>query len=214
METSINCGHVIALIGLPSSGKSTLINSLAKKRVLQTGLARTTLEPTLIGETNVLQTKNFIKIKLVSDDGIEYQILDLPGIADAEDVDKKTGNTFDDIAEAYITKCNLILWCSSADTAFLTKHEKTEFDKYKNFLHKISKETCTFYNIAIVLTKSDIKNTCDAVQLDSDNEENLNIEEIINSDEETGLKDSIIRVEKIFDGTNIPILYFNAHGNA
>lgn len=204
--------HIIALVGLPSSGKSTLVNSLAKKRILQTGLARTTLKPTLIGETNVLNAENFIKIKLVSDDDIEYQILDLPGIADAEDIAKVGSTSFDEIAQAWITKCDLILWCSSADSAFLTKHEKTEFDKYKNLLDKLGKETCTVYDIAIVLTKSDIKNTSDVIQIDSDNDDSDDVDEIINSEEETGLKDSIARVENMFRDTKIPILHYNAHG--
>ena len=43
----------IALAGLPSSGKSTIINSLVSKRLLQSGLARTTTQPTYIGTNNV-----------------------------------------------------------------------------------------------------------------------------------------------------------------
>ena len=43
----------ICLIGLPSSGKSTLVNALVGKRILQSGLSRTTTQVTFIGYSNI-----------------------------------------------------------------------------------------------------------------------------------------------------------------
>ena len=65
----------ICLVGLPSSGKSSIINSLCFKRLCQTGISRTTTTAT-----------TFEGLK--SDDDIEFNICDLPGIADIDDVDK------------------------------------------------------------------------------------------------------------------------------
>ena len=65
----------IALVGLPSSGKSSIINSLVGKRVVQSGVSRTTITAKLFDDN------------LVSDDNIKYKIYDLPGIADIDDID-------------------------------------------------------------------------------------------------------------------------------
>lgn len=51
----------ICLVGLPSAGKSSIINSLVGKRVLNTGITRTTIEQTLYKD-------------LVSDDHMVYNI--------------------------------------------------------------------------------------------------------------------------------------------
>ena len=41
---------IISFVGLPSSGKSSIINSLVLKRLLQSGVCRTTTEFKLIEE--------------------------------------------------------------------------------------------------------------------------------------------------------------------
>ena len=69
----------IAFIGLPSAGKSSIINSLIGKRLAKTGIAKTTEEPTLYNDN------------IFSDDGISLELLDLPGVADIEDVDEDFG---------------------------------------------------------------------------------------------------------------------------
>ncbi len=49
---------LVGVFGLPSAGKSTFINSLSGKRYLDSGEARTTLEPHLVGYTNRLNFSN------------------------------------------------------------------------------------------------------------------------------------------------------------
>jgi len=56
-----NTKITIGLVGLPSAGKSSIINSLVGKRIAQSGVSRTTLEPKLYEN-------------LVSDDNIKFNI--------------------------------------------------------------------------------------------------------------------------------------------
>lgn len=42
--------YIVAFIGLPSGGKSSIINSLLNKRVLQSGVCRTTTSEKILDE--------------------------------------------------------------------------------------------------------------------------------------------------------------------
>ena len=44
---------LMAVVGLPSAGKSSMVNSIVAKRILQTGVCRTTKEVHLIGKENL-----------------------------------------------------------------------------------------------------------------------------------------------------------------
>ena len=76
----------LGFAGLPSAGKSTMVNALAGKRVLESGICRTTTEACLVGATNRIgAAQKWVRTKLESDDGVEFCALDLPGICDSED---------------------------------------------------------------------------------------------------------------------------------
>ena len=75
----------LGFAGLPSAGKSTIVNALAAKRVLESGVCRTTTEPCLVGATNAVGAQKWVRARLESDDGVEFCALDLPGTCDAED---------------------------------------------------------------------------------------------------------------------------------
>ncbi len=86
----------VGFAGLPSAGKSTMINALAGKRVLESGICRTTTEVCVVGATNTVGAQKWAPTKLESDDGVEFCALDLPGICDAEDQRTKTATYLHD----------------------------------------------------------------------------------------------------------------------
>jgi len=126
----------IALVGLPSSGKSSIINSLVGKRLAQSGVCRTT-------------TGVKIYPGLVSDDGVKFEIYDLPGIADIEE----TEYNFDKMIFDTIEKCNLVFWVSDIIKAFITNHEKKEFEKVKNYIDNLTLTKGVAIQFVILLSK-------------------------------------------------------------
>ena len=63
---------VVGFVGLPCAGKSTIINALAGKRVLESGVCRTTTEACLVGSLNIVGAPKWVETDLVSDDGVEF----------------------------------------------------------------------------------------------------------------------------------------------
>lgn len=128
----------IALVGLPSAGKSSVINSLLGKRMAQSGVSRTTTEVKLYDN-------------LISDDDIKYKIYDLPGIADIEDKDNK----FDTLIFDTICKCNMVIWVSDIIKSFITNHEMKEFEKIQNYIKQLGLKEGISIQLIILLSKVD-----------------------------------------------------------
>ena len=83
----------VAFIGLPSSGKSSIINSLIGKRLLESGVCRTTTEYNLLDD-------------IIEDDNEnKFKVIDLPGICDSEESD----SNFNELTYKYIKDANLII---------------------------------------------------------------------------------------------------------
>jgi GTPase SAR1 family protein len=207
--------YIVAFVGLPSSGKSTLINSLVHKRLLQSGICRTTTEYKLIDK------------KVIDDNNNTFNVIDLPGICDSEEHDNK----FNDMTYAHITNANLIFWVSDINKAFITTHEVNEFNKLRTFLQKHGDETGTLYDIGIILTKCtenydigddkitkpdeidkffDAKNEENVLDFSDDSSSCLSEEEIKDLCEDTNANDVIDKVKTKFN--DIKIKLFNAHG--
>lgn len=201
----------IALVGLPSSGKSSIINSLIGKRMAQSGVSRTTTKPTLY-------------TGLVSDDSIQFDIYDLPGLADIDDSTDK----FDTMIYDTIPKCNLVFWVSDINKAFLTNHELDEFNKLKEYIGKISAEKGIGIQLSIILSKMDrnidhnleITNSSNIklkeAEKDTINEyvcnSNLATELGLEIKEDTTVLDIYTTAKTKFVGTNI--ICFNAYGRS
>ena len=142
----------VGFAGLPSAGKSTMINALAGKRVLESGICRTTTEVCVVGATNTVGAQKWAPTKLESDDGVEFCALDLPGICDAEDA---TGS-FDAVTREWATKCDVVFWVTDAHSAFLTTHEAREYAALRTAIQEKADEDGTLYQFCIVLAKCDV----------------------------------------------------------
>jgi hypothetical protein len=154
---------VVGFMGMPSAGKSSLINSIVGKRILQTGVCRTTKGVHLIGVVNRFNfdEPRFHKQSVVSDDGVAFSILDLPGVDRVADVeDKGKGEkSFGEMTIAWSTSSDVVCWYAAhriarrfaalggslrlqglgrVRTCFLTTHEKDEFDKVRDHLRRTS----------------------------------------------------------------------------
>lgn len=139
----------VGFAGLPSAGKSTMINALVGKRVLESGVCRTTTEVCVVGAKRIQGINaKFVQADMRSDDGVEFCALDLPGVCDAED---ETGS-FDSVTLELIAKCDVVVWVADARTAFLTNHEVAAFGRVRMELQGLSDEGA-LCQLVVVLSK-------------------------------------------------------------
>jgi len=197
---------LIGLMGLPSAGKSSMVNALLGMRVRQSGVCRTTKDIFLVGtdarkkELGLTPARHATH-ELTSDDGVPYDILDFPGVADAEETD----NQFFDACVTWGLKCDVVCWVSDIRTSFMTVHEKAEFERVRDVLQDASVHTGRLFQFCIVLTKYDFDDTTTA-------RSPVHVErgEIADPEEETTVTDCLARVERMFPDTRI--CKFNAFG--
>ena len=191
----------VCFAGLPSAGKSTTINALAGKRVLESGVCRTTTEPCLVGATNTVGAQKWVQTKLESDDGVEFRALDLPGICDAEDA----SGAFDAVTLEWATKCDVVVWVTDARTAFLTTHEKREYASVRDAIQEKADEDGTLYQFCILLAKYDVSAN------DTNTGKDVGVHmharflegEIRTAREETTIDGSLERVTRTFPETRV-----------
>jgi len=184
----------VAFVGLPSSGKSSVINSLVFKRLLETGVCRTTVE------------SNLLKEVLVDDENNNFRVIDLPGICDSEENDNK----FNEITKEYVKDANLIIWVSDVNKAFITTHEVTEYNNLKKYLNDLTDETGQLYNLIIMLSKCNDQYPSQKVQ--KKRERKNKDGEIEESDEDSNISDLIKKVYEKFPKEDI--ILFNAYGRS
>lgn len=186
----------VAFVGLPSAGKSTVINSLIGKRKLKTGVCRTT-------------TENLTICNLVDDNKNKFNVIDLPGIYDSEE----NNDDFNQMTLNQSLEANLIIWTSDVNKAFLTTHELNEYNKLKKHLDDETIKTGKLYHYIIMLTKCNEEYK----KKDSNKKSKLSSsEEIESSDEDTNINDLIDKVKEKFPEQDKQenILLFNAFGRS
>ena len=186
----------VGFAGLPSSGKSTMVNALAGKRVLESGVCRTTTEVCLVGSRNTVGAPKWSASALRSDDGVEFCALDLPGMCDAED----TGGSFDEVTHEWASKCDVVVWVTDARTAFLTTHEARAYAALRRAIQEKADEDGTLYQFAIVLAKYDEPALIAPIEYLPG--------EIRTGTEDTTIDGHLERVERAFPGTRV--VKFNA----
>ena len=184
----------VAFIGLPSSGKSSIINSLIGKRILESGICRTTTEYNLLD--NIIEDDNNNK----------FQVMDLPGICDSEEHNVN----FNELTNKHILNANLIIWISDVNKAFITTHEVNEYNRIKKILNNAYNETGKLYYLIIMLSKCDKDINSNVIKKDKKIKEPN--DEISDSDEDTDINDLINKVHEKFPLEDI--VYFNAFGRS
>ena len=100
-------------------------------------------------KTNSVHAPNWVETALVSDDGVEFCALDLPGVCDAED----KSAAFDTMTLEWAAKCDVLVWVTDARTALSTKHEVSAFKRIQDGMREKSDEDGTVYQMLIVLAK-------------------------------------------------------------
>ena len=201
----------ICLIGLPSSGKSSIVNSLCFKRVSTTGISRTTLEPTLYES-------------LKSDDGIDFDIIDLPGINDTLDMN----NHYDKVAIDTIRTVDLVIWVSDVIKAFTTSYEKLEFERIRKHIKEIMVNEGISVQLIILLSKMDMQYSDEIMINRIQNKSSLpkkntlakffkkiNISDLsdeIDGEDDTTIYDNIKNIKDFIK--DIDVVCFNAHGRS
>ena len=126
----------IVLCGYTSVGKSVFFNSLCKRYIQRSG------------DANITTDKRTFEEILKSDDGYSYTITDLPCISDDA---KRNKEIYEEII-----KHDVIIWCSSYNSAFSNKQEKDDVDKIYNILQKDSITKRRSHELVICLTKCNI----------------------------------------------------------
>lgn len=213
----------LACAGLPSAGKSTMINALAGARFLETGVCRTTSEPCVLSATRPDDVAGDWKCaEITSDDGVALCVVDLPGVADAENTG--TESNFTEMTLKWAAECDVVVWVTDVRTCFLTTHEKLEYEKLKATMRDVAQREGRLFQFCVVLTKCDVEvtKTCPAGPPASPASAQrargpqgpqgpqVKKGEIISEHEETTVYDCILRAKRMFpDDRMIP---FNAFG--
>ena len=205
----------VAFAGLPSAGKSTMINALAGARFLETGVCRTTRAPCVLGADEPEQALKcgWKRATMRSDDGVALCVVDLPGICDAENTGKE--DNFTELTMQWAAHCDVIVWVTDVRTCFLTSHEKLEYEKLKGALDKVAVETGRLFQFCVVLAKCDvdIKAVCthgsNAAKSGAQRAKTI-AGEIVTPYEETTVADCVVRAKKLFPGEHM--VAFNAFG--
>ena len=204
----------VAFAGLPSAGKSTMINALAGARFLETGVCRTTRAPCVLSaeDPGKLGVKcDWKKANMRSDDGVSLCVVDLPGICDAENTGSESN--FTDLTMQWTAHCDVIVWVTDVRTCFLTSHEKQEYEKLKDALERIAITTGRLFQFCVVLAKCDVDIVGAASAARSAvgaAAKRVVAGEIVSVHEETTVSDCFDRAKRMFPSDRI--VPFNAFG--
>jgi hypothetical protein len=188
-----------------------MINALAGARFLETGVCRTTSEPCVLSATRPDDVAGDWKCaEITSDDGVALCVVDLPGVADAENTG--TESNFTEMTLKWAAECDVVVWVTDVRTCFLTTHEKLEYEKLKATMRDVAQREGRLFQFCVVLTKCDVEVTkkCAAGAKGVVSAPQIKKGEIVSEHEETTVHDCISRAKRMFpDDRMIP---FNAFG--
>ena len=139
----------VAFAGYSSSGKSSIINAIAGKKILDIERNEEKKEVIYVAEENDLNIKNFHKCNLLSDDEISFNAVEIP----------EDGTIFDVITDTILRDIDIIIWVSDISKAFTTFLELKFYKKIKKTLKKLQYEHGKPYRLKIILSKCDREET-------------------------------------------------------
>ena len=211
----------VAFAGLPSAGKSTMINALAGARFLETGVCRTTRAPCVLSSEDPGNDIGAIgcdwkRADVRSDDGTALCVVDLPGICDAENTGSESN--FTELTIKWAASCDVIMWVTDVRTCFLTSHEKLEYEKLKAAMQREANKHGRLFQFCVVLAKCDwnVEAVCSAPRSSAAAAAAAAAArryvqgEITSDHEETTVADCVDRARKLFPDDRI--VPFNAFG--
>ena len=185
----------IALIGLQTQGKSSIVNSLVGKRIAETGLCKTTENVTIYKLDNIK-----------SDDGITITLIDFPGIM----LPNFDSDYLKMISCSYKKEnIHLVIWVTDINTAFLTNYELIEYNKLKKAIEEYKVNTGLGIQLIVIVNKMEYENINDKNETNSLIIDNNEIDSII--PEKTSHHDIYNNLTKIIKED---IICYNAHGRS
>jgi len=214
---------VVGFAGLPGAGKSTVINALVGKRVLQSGVCRTTTHTTIVGPESSLACFRYtegvgiVNESPVSTDGVAFCAVDLPGVSDTDEkseVDRRVN-----IASGWARKCDVVAWVTDARTAFSTTHELRAFRSLWRSREEAEDESGCLYQLCIVMAKCEAGEAGEVDQREEGEageageaeregeargaESTVATSTEITGPEDTTVEDNVARVRKMFPNTRV-----------
>ena len=192
-----------------------MVNALAGVRLLETGVCRTTSSPCVISDKHYSHYSPGLDCEwkhadnLRSDDGVSLCIVDLPGVADAENTGKESN--FTELTQKMAAWCDVVVWVTDVRTCFLTTHEKLEYEKLKAALKVVADREGRLFQFCIVMTKCDVDVDATRVAQGAQTQNpKLNPYEIASDHEDTTVHDCLLRAKRMFPDDRM--LPFNAFG--
>lgn len=138
--------YSVALVGEFLSGKSTVVNALAGKKIVNTGVSNNTNYITCVGSRNMYEAAKFVESSIVTDDGYPIVMADLAGFS------KDTTKLLMDV----ITESDLVLF--TVDSSYgIVPSVKKNMDMVRQLIRKANCDGDVYVQFGILLTKCTTK---------------------------------------------------------
>ena len=201
----------VLILGLQGAGKSSFVNSIAKRRILESGPNKTTKKITIIGgeipqgfhDLDIIQ----INCDLASDDAVSMTLIEFPGLE----------HIIPDTLRRIIRYSDIVYWMSDIKTTFSLNVEYNLFFEIRSLIDNLNNEG-HFIEMRYMATKyasCSVSKSVDSLDsnlhVEDDNNDVEDIQEIEDTvteseDLETNFKNASAEISPT------PVMKFNAFG--